>query len=376
MQLFKKNEGQSSDLMRSIDNSAKTLLANIRFMSVDNPVRTVVITSAIPNEGKTFVAANLATAMATSGMRTLLVESDMRRRSMSSMLKAHAQHGVYSVLAGEVSLEDAVVPTDTKRLFFLDAEPHIPNPSDLLNSRRFTDLINKAKAAFDYVVFDTPPVGTFVDAAVLGAKVDAVFMVVREGYTRKDDIARAADQLKAANVPLNGIVMNFCERNSNNYYYYYYEYYYREGNDGKRRRRRRRRRKDENAPQLNLQADLHGEQAGGLIDIPTRTAQQSQVEVPEQVAAPTSWDNAPDLDAIDAQEQEPAHAAPTTTQEAPRDRNSLYSAIPSIGNTGLMSRDELDKRLRAEEQPLDETRVARSNASAPQRSSNDQNPYL
>jgi len=367
MQLFKKNEGQSSDLMRSIDNSAKTLLANIRFMSVDNPVRTVVITSAIPNEGKTFVAANLATAMATSGMRTLLVECDMRRRSMSSMLRVHAQHGLYSVLANEVSLEEAAVPTDTQRLFFLDAEPHIPNPSDLLSSRRFSSLIEMAKGSFDYVVFDTPPVATFVDAAVLGAKVDAVFMVVREGYTRKDDIARAADQLKAANVPLNGIVMNFCERNSNNYYYYYYEYYYREDAKGRRHRTRRRRRSDRDAPQLNLQADLHSEQGGGLINISTREAPEQQVEAPAQAVAPSSWDNAPDLDAIDAMEAapeakpEPEPApAPAPAKDAPRSRSTLRSAIPSIGDTGLMSRDEIDQRLRADEE-----------AQAPH-----QNPYL
>ena len=372
MQLFKKNEGQSSGIMRSIDNSAKTLLANIRFMSVDNPVRTVVVTSAIPNEGKTFVAANLATAMATSGMRTLLVECDMRRRSMSSMLKIHAQHGLYSVLAGEVALEDAAVPTDTKRLFFLDAEPHIPNPSDLLNSRRFTDLINMAKASFDYVLFDTPPVGTFVDAAVLGAKVDAVFMVVREGYTRKDDIARAADQLKAANVPLNGIVMNFCERSSNNDYYYY-EYYYREGDDGKRRRRRRRRRKDEDAPQLNLQADLHSKQSGGFINIPTRVAHEQPGEAPAQAVAPSNWDNAPDLDALDAAESKPE---PTSAQDAPRNRGTLRSAIPSIGNTGLMSRDELDQRLRADEEAqAPQVQAPRSNASS-RRTRDEQNPYL
>ena len=185
--LINKNAStKASETQQSIDNSAKTLLANIRFMSVDNPVRTVVTTSAIPNEGKTFVAANLARAMATSGVRTLLVECDMRRRSMAHALHVHAQHGLYSVMSGEVPLEEAAVPTGTRRLHFLDAEPHIPNPSDLLNSQRFTMLIEEMKQQFGYIVFDTPPVGTFVDAAVLGAKVDALFMVIREQFTRKD----------------------------------------------------------------------------------------------------------------------------------------------------------------------------------------------
>lgn len=230
MLLNKKSSSKRDSMQQSVDNAAKTLLANIRFMSVDKPIQAVVITSAIPNEGKTFVASNLARAMATSGAKTLVVECDMRRRSISHELHVHAQHGLYSVMSGDVALEDAALPTNTDGMFFLDAEPHIPNPSDLLNSKRFSKLIEQTRKAYDYVVFDTPPVGTFVDAAVLGAKVDAVFMVVREHFTRKDDIARAAEQLKTANVPLSGIVMNFCERSSGGYYYY--DYYYREGGKG------------------------------------------------------------------------------------------------------------------------------------------------
>lgn len=229
-----KNPYRMKDSRESVRNAAKTLLANIRFMSVDNPISTLAITSAIPNEGKTFVAAMLAWAMATSGRKTLVVECDMRRRSMSKQLGVHGRKGLYAVLAGETPLNEAVVPTRTKRLFFLDAEPHIPTPSDLLNSQQFAAFVQLARREYDYVVFDTPPVGAFVDAAVLGSKIDAVFMVVREDYTKRDDISRASEQLRTANVNLAGIVMNFCERSSNEYYY---EYYYREGH--KRRRDRR-----------------------------------------------------------------------------------------------------------------------------------------
>lgn len=225
MQLRKDKSTKEDKSQKSTENSAKTLLANIRFMSVDDPVRTVVITSTIPNEGKTFVACNLARAMATSGVRTLLVECDLRRRSVARTLGIHAQNGIYSVLSGSVSLSDATIQTTTPRLYFLDAEPHIPNPSDLLSSRRFSNLIEAAKREFGYIVFDTPPVGTFVDAAVLGAKADAVFMVVREHFTRREEVARAAEQLKTANAPLAGVVMNFCESHSSEYYY---DYYYRE----------------------------------------------------------------------------------------------------------------------------------------------------
>ena len=224
MALFNRRKDQAKNERSSVVNSAKTLLANIRFMDVDNPVRTMAITSAVPNEGKTFVAANLASAIATSGKSVLVVECDMRRRSMSRVLGVHSQYGIYSVMSGERTVQEAAVSTGTPNMFFLDAEPRIPNPSDLLNSNRFSKLVDLARNTYDYVVFDTPPVCTFVDAAVLGTKVDAVFMVVREGFTRKNDVANAADQLRKSGCNLAGMIMNYCERTSSEYYYQYYYY--------------------------------------------------------------------------------------------------------------------------------------------------------
>lgn len=304
MQLKKSKEDKSQ---RSIENSAKTLLANIRFMSVDDPVRTVVITSSIPNEGKTFVATNLARAMATSGIRTLLVECDMRRRSLASSLGVHPEHGIYSVLSGEMDLLDVVEPTKTRRLYFLDSEPHIPNPSDILSSRRFASLIEEAKKDFGYIVFDTPPVGTFVDAAVLGAQVDALFMVVREQFTRKDVVARAADQLRTANVPLSGVVMNFCgSGHSSEYYYDYYYYYSDDKGKGKRKGSGSTRPPRADAGDLPLNMPLNtplqssDEARGATRDWSNEAAQPAKAAQPAHAAQPAqasrNWSNAPDLD--------------------------------------------------------------------------------
>ncbi|MFC2706602.1 MAG: CpsD/CapB family tyrosine-protein kinase, partial [Olsenella profusa] len=154
-------------MMQSVLNASKTLLANIRFMSVDHPIKTVVITSSVPNEGKTFIASNLASAIATSGRSVLLVECDMRRRSLAAVLDVHVRRGIYAVLSGQVPLRQAVIGTKTKNLHFLDAEPHIPNPSDLLGSKHFAALLQQMEQTYDYVIFDTPPVDAFVDAAVL-----------------------------------------------------------------------------------------------------------------------------------------------------------------------------------------------------------------
>ena len=221
---------------QAVANAAQTLFANIRFMSVDNPIHVLAITSSIPNEGKTFVSMNLASAIAASGASTLLVECDMRRRSMAARIGVHAQYGIYSVMTGQVSLEQAAVRTPTKNLYFLDAEPHIPNPSNILNSNHFQSFLDNARSRFDYVVFDTPPVTTFVDAAVLGTKVDAVLLVARENFVKRAELQQAVDQLRASGCNLAGIVMNSCDFGKGNSYY---SYYYENGEGGRRNRAER-----------------------------------------------------------------------------------------------------------------------------------------
>lgn len=219
--MSRKKKSQSSNQLE-IQNAAKTLLANIRFMSPDSPIRTVAITSAVPNEGKSTCALELARAMATSGKTVLLVEADMRRRSLASMLNVHPQAGVYSVLTDAVPLGRAVVPTSVANLYFLDAEPGIPSPADILSSKRYRRLVSMLAEHYDYVVFDTPPVGTFVDAAVLSTLVDGVVLVARMGLLKRADLMGAYDQLLKAEANVLGMCATFCEGTGSEYYYAYY----------------------------------------------------------------------------------------------------------------------------------------------------------
>lgn len=211
----------SSDAL-VVQNAAKTLLANIRFASVDRPVKSIVLTSSVPNEGKSTVAYNLAQAIASSGKRTLIVECDMRRRSLADMVGARARHGIYAVLSGQVELDQALVATSHRNLFFLDSEPHIPNPADILSSQRFRKLVAQMESDFDYVVIDTPPVGTFVDAAIIATLADATALVVRERFVKRAELQNAYDQLKKADANVIGVIMNMCEAESSEYYYAYY----------------------------------------------------------------------------------------------------------------------------------------------------------
>ena len=213
-----KKKKQSSNQLE-IQNAAKTLFANIRFMSVDDPIKSIVITSSVPNEGKSTVSVNLAQAIATSGKQVLLVEADMRRRSLATMLGVRPSAGLYAVLTDAAPLNVAVTGTATPNLYFLDTEPNIPNPADLISSKRFGRTLEER---YDYVIFDMPPVGTFVDAAILSTLVDATVMVVRPNLTKRAELAGAYEQLQKANANVIGVCATFVEGSGSEYYYAYY----------------------------------------------------------------------------------------------------------------------------------------------------------
>lgn len=219
--MAKKKKKTASNTLE-IQNAVKTMLANIRFASVDNPMQSIVLTSAVSNEGKTTTTIELAKAIASAGNSVLLVEADMRRRSAASALGVHAAHGAYAVMSHALSLREAVVSTGTPNFYFLDTEPNIPNPADLLSSRAYAKLVDDACNAYDYVLFDTPPVGTFVDAAILSRLVDGVILVVKIGGAKRDEILTAYDQLQKAEANIIGACATFCEGTGSEYYYAYY----------------------------------------------------------------------------------------------------------------------------------------------------------
>ena len=205
-----------------VQNAAKTLFANIRFQSIDDPITTIALTSSVPDEGKTTTAWYLAQAAATAGNEVLLIEGDMRRRSLASMLQIHPKDGLFAVLTGRTRLEQAMARTAVNGLYFLDAEPSIPNPPDLLASKRMRQLNEALKKQFDYVIYDTPPVGTFVDAAVLGTIVDGMVLVVRPGTPKRTELQLAYEQLESAGANVIGLCSTFVEGTGSDYYYSYY----------------------------------------------------------------------------------------------------------------------------------------------------------
>ena len=228
--MARESSKSSNQLFR---NAAQTLLANIQFASVDAPLRSIVVTSAVPNEGKTTIAIELARAMASAGLQTLLVECDMRRRTLAGKLNAHLPNGLYAALAKKVPFSECY-STIEDHLMFIDSEPHIPNPPSLISSERFQEFHDFMCEQFDYIVFDTPPVTAFVDAAVLSSIADGTVLVIRERFAKKQEVQSAYDQLVKAGANVVGVAMNCCKEEKGSYYYSYYE-------NGMRRRSSRKR---------------------------------------------------------------------------------------------------------------------------------------
>jgi capsular exopolysaccharide synthesis family protein len=183
------------------------------------PPRVLAVTSALPGEGKTSVALALARSFAVSGRSVLLVECDLRNRSLARDLGQGARHpGLLAILEGEASLEEVLgeAPGPGLRVLPAEREPHA-QPQDLLHSERFRWLLERAEASFDYVVLDTPPLGVVSDALMLNHAVDAAVLVVRWESTPRDAAARALRSLDLAGIPVAGAVLNAADTRKSDY---------------------------------------------------------------------------------------------------------------------------------------------------------------
>ena len=204
----------------------RTIRTNLTFMSADQPIRALVITSANPREGKTTVTTNIAVSLAQSGKRVLIVDTDLRRPRIHRAFGVSGQRGVTSVVVGELALEDAVASTDIPGLDILPCGPIPPNPSELLHSAKFGDLVKEALKRYDRVIFDSPPLGAVTDAAVLAPQVDAALVVIKAQHTTRDAITSALRQLRDVGANVVGGVLNDVDPRRKGYgasdYYYYY----------------------------------------------------------------------------------------------------------------------------------------------------------
>ncbi|MEA2495171.1 MAG: tyrosine-protein kinase [Thermoleophilaceae bacterium] len=210
----------------------RMLRANLRYFNVDRQIKSVLITSAAPGEGKSTVALQLAMVAAGSGSRVLLLEADLRRPVLAARLALRGREGLSQVLAGSLDLNDAVKEIalegpvtarldDPRVLDVLVAGPIPPNPSDLVESGRMRELITHAESVYDLVVIDTPPTSVVSDAIPLVSEVSGVIVVARVGHTKRESANHLHNQLENLRANTLGVVVNSVGRRQTGYGYGY-----------------------------------------------------------------------------------------------------------------------------------------------------------
>lgn len=212
-----------------ISEAFRALRTSLLLSQAEHPPQVILVTSALPREGKTTSAVNLAVTLAQLGDRTLLMDSDLRkpgvRRAMN--LTISKDLGLSSFLAGVCTLEEAVLPHPTiSNLSILTTGPVPPSPADLLSSHRMHDAIDEVRRRYKFVVIDSPPIMAATDAVIISALTDGVLLVVRSGETPKEAFTRSRDLLAAVKSRLLGVVLNAVDSSAPDYYYSYRYYPY------------------------------------------------------------------------------------------------------------------------------------------------------
>jgi non-specific protein-tyrosine kinase len=200
------------------------LRTNLRFVDVDDPVRSVVVTSALPGEGKSLTACNLAIALAQAGKQVILVDGDLRKPQVGRHFGIKAAAGLTSLLVGQVVLEQVLHPWDGISLSVLPSGPIPPNPSELLGAHSMHRILEELHSRADLVVIDAPSLLPVADAAILAQICDGAVLVTRYGRTSREQVRRATEQLCAVDARLLGTVLNVVPVKSESGYRYSHAY--------------------------------------------------------------------------------------------------------------------------------------------------------
>ena len=207
----------------------RALRTSILLSQADHPPQVILVTSALPREGKTTAAANLAVTLAQLGDRTVLVDADLRKPGVGRLLNLGSGKyaGLSSYLAGVSSLDLVTVPHPAiPNLAAIPTGPLPPNPADLLSSHKFADAITELRTKFKFIVIDSPPVMAATDAVIVSVQTDGVLLVVRSGETPKEAFTRTRDLLNSVKCRILGVVLNAVDSNAPDYYYSYRYYPY------------------------------------------------------------------------------------------------------------------------------------------------------
>ena len=181
----------------------------------------MMITSAVQNEGKSYISAEFAKSLAMGGRRVLLIDADMRNATQHKLFSTGNRMGLSSIIASGLEWRSFLTKTDLENLFLITAGKTPPNPTELLASGQMNTMLQQMRESFDYIIIDVPPIIPVSDAVALSSQVDGVLLVTRSGKTPKQFVIKAKQELDMANAPLIGAVLNDVVMQGKDYNYYH-----------------------------------------------------------------------------------------------------------------------------------------------------------
>lgn len=203
----------------------KTLRTNLKFCGVEKKV--IVVTSCREDEGKSSITLNLAISLAEAGERVLLLDADLRRSVLIGRMKVtEGVQGLTQLLSRQASLSDTICATNINNLSVIFTGPVPPNPAELLGGRLFRNMLNSLRKVYDYILIDTPPLGSVIDAAIIAEASDGAILVLESGGDSYRMAQAVKEQLDKAKCPVLGAVLNKVDMSKKSYYGKYYGKYY------------------------------------------------------------------------------------------------------------------------------------------------------
>ena len=205
----------------------RILRTNLQFSFIDDSFKTLMITSSMPGEGKSFISANLASAFGMIDFKVLLIDCDLRKGRQDKIFNLTKTKGLSNLLLDDIdNYKKYIYKTDAENVHVLPSGVIPPNPSEILGSDKFKDLLKTLKKEYDLIILDCPPLNAITDSLVLAKLADQAVIVSAYKKTPIDLLVSSKKALEASNIKIAGVVLNKMERHGNSYYYNKYNKYY------------------------------------------------------------------------------------------------------------------------------------------------------
>jgi len=211
-----------SDSRSIIAEQFRTIRTNIKFSVPDTQLKTILVTSSTPGEGKSTNAANLGVVFAQEGKKVLIVDADMRKPTLHHTFGIFNTVGLSTVLSKQDEFNSAIQETPIVGLFVLPSGPFPPNPAELLSSKSFDAFLKEMKKDYDIIIFDAPPLLSVSDAQVLSNQCDGTLLIIHSAVAEKEDVLKAQSILTSSQAKVLGVVLNNYKMPKNRKYYYQY----------------------------------------------------------------------------------------------------------------------------------------------------------